>query len=423
MVISVTLLFYLGLDATGSLGGKTARNGATPNQETGDRIQETGKTLHRPNGRIVNHASHRTRPEPGGRLAEAGSGHGTVVLGREPDAWNVPWEPFLARRHAELTLQGGRLKVRRLAAAANPVFHAGKPADSFELQPGGAFVIGRTVFTLADPSTRPLARRPATTAPLLEARTVMHHELDRLAFRDAPHRLDVLSRLPGRDLQRHRRRRPVRPARATCCWPASAGPTRSRARRRPRRCCTGTAAAPARATFEPSRRLVAEAVAKQKQTVLHVWGADADRGRGDDPFTLQGRFDWAFCTPVVGEACPGWGLYVAGRFAGAAASTLLAPWESNELRDDVKFAELVADILGSLRQVQVLRERQGVFRRFFSPGVLNVLSGGDAPHALEPREADVTVLFCDLRGFSKTVEERRRQLLDVLNRVERRARA
>jgi adenylate cyclase len=135
------------------------------------------------------------------------------------------------------------------------------------------------------------------------------------------------------------------------------------------------------------------------------------------PFTLLGKFDWAFCTPVHCEVCPGWGLYVAGRFAGAAPSTLLAPWDENELRDDVKFAELVADILGSLRQVQVLRERQGLFRRFFSPGVMSVLSGGDAPRALEPREADVTVVFCDLRGFSRRVEEAGDRLLDELNRV------
>ena len=58
-----------------------------------------------------------------------------------------------------------------------------------------------------------------------------------------------------------------------------------------------------------------------------------------------------------------------------------------------------------------------MFRRFFSPGVMNLLSGSDAPHALDPRETDVTVLFCDLRGFSKTVESAEGNLLAVLNRV------
>ena len=45
---------------------------------------------------------------------------GTVVLGRDPGLWNAPWEPFLARRHVELSLKIDRLKVRRLGAAANP---------------------------------------------------------------------------------------------------------------------------------------------------------------------------------------------------------------------------------------------------------------------------------------------------------------
>src|SRR5262245_16634436 len=122
---------------------------------------------------------------------------GTVVLGREPDSWNVPWEPFLARRHAELTLKVDRLKVRRLATAANPLFHAGKEVDSFELQSGGSFVIGHTVFSLADASTRPLSpSSPDDGRVLVEARTIAPRALDRLAFRDAPHRLDVLSRLP-----------------------------------------------------------------------------------------------------------------------------------------------------------------------------------------------------------------------------------
>src|SRR5262245_49634572 len=111
---------------------------------------------------------------------------GTVVLGRDSDSWNAPWEPFLARRHAELTFKIDRLKVRRLATAANPIFHAGKPCDSCELQPGGSFVIGRTVFTLADLSTRPQSPESAEDGRVLvEARTIAPRELDRLAFRDA----------------------------------------------------------------------------------------------------------------------------------------------------------------------------------------------------------------------------------------------
>jgi adenylate cyclase len=337
---------------------------------------------------------------------------GTIVLGRDPDVWNAPWEPFLARRHAELTLKINRLKVRRLSSAANPLFHAGKPCDAIELQPGGSFVIGRTVFTLADPSTRERLSH-GDEPPLLETRTVMHRELHGFAFRDAPHRLDVLSKLP--DVIASATDDPDLFARL--CDMLLAGirradavalVTRDRVLHWDRRLTS-------EGDFEPSRRLVAEAVEKQNQTVLHVWSAD--RERTEDRFTMRGQFDWAFCTPLGEEAVRGWAIYVAGRFAGAAPTTLLAPWESNELRDDVKFAELVADILGALREVQLARERQAVLGRFFSPGVMNLLSGTDAPHALDPRESDVTVLFCDLRGFSKTVAAGEGDLLAVLNRV------
>lgn len=351
-------------------------------------------------------------PNPTDTWRQALPPTGTVILGREPGAWNVSWEPFLARRHAELTLKIDRLKVRRLATAANPLFHAGKPCETVEVQPGGSFVIGRTVFTLADPSTRERISSGAEP-PLLEARTVMHRELDGFAFRDAPHRLDVLSKLP--DVIASATDDPDLFARL--CDMLLAGIRRADVvalvtndrvlhwdRRRS-----------GEGDFVPSRRLIAEAVEKQNQTVLHVWSAGRDGA--EDRFTMHGQFDWAFCTPLGEESVRSWAIYVAGRFAGAAPTTLLAPWESNELRDDVKFAELVADILGALREVQVARERQSVFSRFFSPGVMNLLSGADVPHALDPREADVTVLFCDLRGFSKTVEAAEGNLLAVLKRV------
>jgi adenylate cyclase len=355
---------------------------------------------------------------------------GNTVLGRAPDAWNVPWEPFLGREHAELTLEVDRLKVRRLLSAANPVYYAGKETPRFEVRLGESFVIGLTTFTFSDPSSRPTPS-PTDDRMLIDSRTLSHQELERVAFRDAPHRLDVLSKLPdvissaSDDLDLFtrlcdmllagvRRADAVALVTLTAAGNASSstdgeGHGRMKVLHWERRFAGA-------GSFNPSRRLVYEAVENKNQTVLHVWSAERTPA-SSDRFTLQGGFDWAFCTPVASEACPGWAIYVAGGFEGAQPSNLLAPWKSNELRDDVKFAELVADILGAIRQVQVFRERQSVFRRFFSPGVMNLLSSGDAPHALEPRETDVTVLFCDLRGFSRTVEEAGGKLLTVLNRV------
>ena len=263
--------------------------------------------------------------------------------------------------------------------------------------------------------------------------TVAHRELAGVPFRDAPHRLDVLSKLPdviagavsepdlfARVCEMLLAGLPRADAVALVSTEVGAvelfGPAGS-VPEAPVRVLHTDRRRPADGPFVPSRRLVVEAVSAREATVLHVW---RDPNRAHEPaaeFTVQGGFDWSFCTPVGGEACRGWGLVAAGRFVSDDAPTLLFPAGANDLRDDVKFAELVADILGSLRQVQVLRERQGVFRRFFSPGVLHVLAGRDAARALEPREADVTVLFCDLRGFSRTVEEGAGKLLDVLTRV------
>jgi len=354
---------------------------------------------------------------------------GPVVLGRGPDAWGAAWEPFLSRRHAELEWANGRLHVRPDAAARNPVFRDGDAvAGPFELGLGGAFVVGHTTFTVV-PDT------PSSSGPggRHESLTLAHGELAHLPFRDAPHRLDVLSKLPdviagaasdpdlfARVCEMLLAGLPRADAVALVATEVGAvelfGPAGS-VPEAPVRILHADRRRPADGPFAPSRKLVVEAVAAREATVLHVW---RDPARAHEPaaeFTVQGGFDWSFCTPVAGEACRGWGLVAAGRFVTDDAPTLPFPASANDLRDDVKFAELVADILGSLRQVQVLRERQGVFRRFFSPGVLHVLAGRDAARALEPREADVTVLFCDLRGFSRTVEEGAGRLLDVLTRV------
>ncbi len=352
---------------------------------------------------------------------------GPVALGR--DGWGAAWEPFLSRRHAELEWASGRLHVRPDPAARNPVFRDGDAAPGpFELGVGGAFVVGHTTFTVAAD-----APSPSDRGGRHESLTLAHAELAHLPFRDAPHRLDVLSKLP--DVIAGAASDPE--LFAGVCEMLLAGLPRADAvalvaaevgavelfgpagsvPEPPVRVLYADRRRAADGAFAPSRRLVVEAVSAREATVLHVW---RDPARAHEPaadFTVQGGFDWSFCTPVAGEACRGWGLVAAGRFVTEDAPTVSFPASANDLRDDVKFAELVADILGSLRQVQVLRERQGVFRRFFSPGVLHVVAGRDAARALEPREVDATVLFCDLRGFSRTVEEGAGKLLDVLNRV------
>src|SRR5439155_4967550 len=128
------------------------------------------------------------------------------------------------------------------------------------------------------------------------------------------------------------------------------------------------------------------------------------------------NIDWAFCTPVLGEACRGWGIYVAGKFAAEVGSGT-DPFDKGDLREDLKFTELVASTLSSLRQAQFMQHKQAALRNFFAPPVLEAIMAEDPELVLAPRETEVSVLFCDLRGFSRETERNAGDLLALLGRV------
>jgi adenylate cyclase len=275
----------------------------------------------------------------------------TVILGRDGD-WNAPWERWLSRRHAELLYQEGLLQVRQLPTAHNPLYFRGQATACLRLRPGESFVVGTTSFRLSE--------EPATTLPesqpVLQVRSASAEELARLPFRDAPHHLEVLSRLPGVIASANGEAAfftqltnlllagmPRADAVALVATEADA------ATDSPVRVLHRDDRLRSESALQPSQRLVREALGRLRRTVLHVWATDG--GAGDQPFTLRGNFDWAFCTPIPGDACKGRGVYVAGRFSGDTAATLLAPWEKNDLGDDLKFAELVAAVVGALWQV------------------------------------------------------------------------
>ena len=127
--------------------------------------------------------------------------------------------------------------------------------------------------------------------------------------------------------------------------------------------------------------------------------------------------DWAFATPVANSlACRNWAIYVAGEFT-VESGTPEAEIESNDFRDDIKFTELVASTLANLKRITLLEKNQASLGQFFSPVVMSAFSGRDPEEVLSPRESDVSILFSDLRGFSKTSEQFSDDLLGLLNRV------
>jgi adenylate cyclase len=305
------------------------------------------------------------------------------------------------------------LHVETLPSARNPVFFRGQKTARFSAKPGEHFVIGETTFSFVDQRANVSLDLPR---PIGE-HTFSVDELRRQPFREADKRIDVLSRLPhiisgsGTDQELIVRLVNLLLSgidRATAAAViAVRGASEVEVLHWDRRIL-------ANAEFRPSERLIRQAVAGG-ESVAFVWGGSSSQLAAEGEYTLSEGIDWALCTPVPGKACAGWALYVTGGFSsdfGAGANA-----DAELLRDDVKFAELMAATLSGLRESQLLAARQASLSQFFSPIVLEAIGYQDPERVLAPREADVTVLFCDLRGFTRESERSAGDLFGLLARV------
>jgi adenylate cyclase len=318
--------------------------------------------------------------------------------------------------HVQIRPQWRAVQIERLPTAANPVFVKGEAVNDATLGPGDSFVIGETMFIVS----RAEIDSPSPVNSPVEEVTFSRQDLRKIQYRDADRRLEVLSHLPeiirgasddaalGSRLA-HLLLTGVRHADAAAIVELEeSGATRIKQWERRRE----TAGA-----FRPSHRLATEALTQQR-SVLHVWER---RQPVHADYTISSDFDWAFCTPIEGLSLRR-GLYVAGQLDETQSVIDTMRPEGLHLQADVKFTELVADVIGSVERVNRLESNLSVLRQFLSPPVLTALErsaddGGLNVELLEPRECDVTVLFCDVRGFSQQAEESANDLKGLLSRL------
>ncbi|NOX56270.1 MAG: protein kinase, partial [Planctomycetes bacterium] len=70
-------------------------------------------------------------------------------VGRRPThGWAIPWDDQLAPEHVELSLENGRVTVRRLPETPVSVWLGDEPADEFILGFGGSFRLGKTTIRI-----------------------------------------------------------------------------------------------------------------------------------------------------------------------------------------------------------------------------------------------------------------------------------
>ncbi|QDU09147.1 adenylate/guanylate cyclase domain-containing protein [Gimesia aquarii] len=339
-----------------------------------------------------------------------------LVLGRSVDAdVQVLWDDRISRKHALLTVQEKQISVKKFAAAENHIYSFGEESDELLLEVGNSFVIGSTTFQLVDSASSFSSPRESP----LEEVTFKPNELLKVKYRDADQRIDVLAHLPELIMDARNDadlfHRLVTMLLSGVKHAEAVAVVRLNDENRVevpfwerRRQTQGN--------FRPSGRLVLEAVKKSKRTVLHVWAARDELEHQED-YTAVAEFDWAFCTPIEDGASGNWGLYVAGELNHPYQVAVPQGVSGIELQADVKFTELVASIIKSVRRLNQLERQQAGLRQFFAPPILSAIGDNLDTDILEPRECDVTVLFCDLRGFSQHAEDSSGDLIGLLDRV------
>ncbi len=343
-------------------------------------------------------------------LPELTSGR-EIVLGRADSDWNVPWDSLISRKHARVKLVSDNLlAVTRSVTARNPVFYQGEQIQHFNVTLGEHFVIGETTFTFVNrPGTADSSRHRNITE-----RSYDHTDLRRRNFRDAASRIQMLSRLP--DLITSSETDEELLVRMTSillqATPAAnvVAIVSSAANEHSPRILHYDNRSIQNHVIPVSSSLVRRSI-EMNESVLHIW---SEASEASVRYTTNESVDWAFCVPLRNESCPGWAIYVTGNLSEQVASENYA---EDEIGDDLKFAELVGSMVANLRQRHRLERRQASMRQFFSPIVMEALASRDPNEVLKPREANLTVMFCDLRGFTRQSEEHASELFKLLQQV------
>ncbi len=355
-----------------------------------------------------------------------------LLLGRTTPSFRVPWDDRVSREHVRMELSDGQLRVEKILAAANPVFYLGRQSDKFSLQPGEHFVIGKTTFTLTKEQAHVTLDLPSP----IRQRTYSPEYLRHVQFRDAEQRIDVLNRLPdvisSASNEQDLLNRLSNTLLAGITSASTIGIVRCQASSKKanqpigggeqmvseptsdieilhwdrRGAMTGD--------FQPSEKLIRQAIASD-ETVLHLWRGSREL---KSEFTMDLENDWAFVCPLDSLATPGWGIYVTGLQRATTAGSM-PDSDAEDRQGDVKFCQLVGAMLKSLLQVRQLERRQTSLRGFFSPIVLEAFMGRDPDEVLTPQKCHLSVMFCDLRGFSKKSEAMGDELFQLLTRVSR----
>ena len=372
-------------------------------------------------------------PDPSQRIQKVLHEGEVVRVGRAPQhGWTIPWDLAISREHVDLCWADGKLRVAMTPGARNPIVYRNRITKELYITAGDWFQIGVTTFQAVGAASRPTGELDEHTIGVdfaedpgaaVEEHAYSEDELRKVAFRNTEQQLEILSKLPRMISESHSDEElgglvsrllldAISQAEAVAVahfdeteLPKDESeiddfPKPLTLRVETRDGFTGR--------FTPSRRMIVKAL-RQEASVMHIWDAE---GAASGEFTISEGLGWAFCAPIRGESCKGWCMYVSGK--GSDVGGMIV--SESDLAGDLRFTELVAQFIGSIRHVRLLQEQKTQLSSFFSPKVIEGLTDANVD-ALAPSEKDISVLFCDVRGFSKKSEKLQDDLLTLLQSV------
>jgi len=321
-------------------------------------------------------------------------------------------DPLISRRHFIITWSNGELAVRKLESAKNPLFYQGSISEGFSVSPGDSFTVGKTRFYVVseESSSEPMDSKQEfalISAARDEARKRRVNECFQAMMGLLPelrkstdidqiwsHALRVLqSLLPDASIVRALR---LRRSGEDVNWENLDALPR----------------ALAETVGLPSRRLLKRAL-EERTTVTHVWTQTS----GGEAMTEFASINWAVTSPILISGDEQYALYAVGsRAQGWDTQEVVdeAMEEKQQLDERAALVDIVAETTGHHLAVQRVTRIEGQVGQFFSPVLRKLLVEEGFAEALRPTRGTVSVLFFDLRGFSKATEAAESDALDQI---------
>lgn len=358
---------------------------------------------------------------------------GTLRIGRATtNDVSIPDDLSISRQHAVAEMKGDEFLIRCLESAANGLSYAGKKFRQIRLVAGDSFQIGGTVFTCLDQDDGSLdsSLKAGDSDDQLDTRRVREsayspEALQQSEFRNPIQQIEILANLPEQIAStRSDEEFAVKVAELLLQGIPQAdgvavvqflendlGWTPELSSQPPAPVLVRVASRESYSgRFRPSRRLMLKSL-QLGQSVIHILEPEGDSAQ----FTISDGLGWSFSSPIRGAASSGWCLFVSGRRFRQGDM-----FGEEALQGDLRFTELLAQFIGSIRHVRTLQNQQTQLSAFFSPKVIeSLMTAKSASADIAPAECDVTVLFCDLRGFSERSEALRNDLPALFQSVSR----